>query len=443
MERLLSALLVPTERPPLALDIKRALLLFDQVHVMSADDRELIPPEHLMGAALPIPVPVGISQGPALPLGKWDRYDEVFDSTLQECAAAIQSGDVVIRSTPKFFGNFIGNPPLPDGWADPKRVFQVFRFLAADTSYLRSVCTGLPTLQEMLRCDVGRLAPDGIALRLTGNYGPPPPASLDDVPSEFREFVTRLARARLGSVVKTLGICQRTGFHPFSTDAGVSSAMDTVQEKASQRLASALAGSAEADEIRRAKRVERIIFRQELGNTLDKMSMSDVLKSRTMAWRKAAEARALFFKTIRKLSNEVESDHEFDRAVQKAIESYNKSAIDLATEWEKIKIKISVPVLLSGLSVALESTHLVDQLVGINSWDAVLHTAAIAAGVRDHSLTREHAAGAEAETAPKTARPRVLLSLEAVATESTHAGSETRAARRPRADPGRERAAPH
>jgi hypothetical protein len=62
-----SGLLIPTERPPTDLDIKRALLVLDQVHVLSPSDREPVPPEHFGHAStamLGIPMPKRDSDQP-------------------------------------------------------------------------------------------------------------------------------------------------------------------------------------------------------------------------------------------------------------------------------------------------------------------------------------------------------------------------------------------
>jgi hypothetical protein len=41
VDDLISTLLLPTERPPLAVDVKRALLTFDQVNLSSAQRKDL------------------------------------------------------------------------------------------------------------------------------------------------------------------------------------------------------------------------------------------------------------------------------------------------------------------------------------------------------------------------------------------------------------------
>lgn len=48
MPDFLGALLIPTERPPVLLDVKRALLTFDHVRLPSPEDRESLIPANLV-----------------------------------------------------------------------------------------------------------------------------------------------------------------------------------------------------------------------------------------------------------------------------------------------------------------------------------------------------------------------------------------------------------
>jgi hypothetical protein len=99
-----------------ALDIKRALLTFDQVNLCAPDDRELINPVSFMTALTPIPLPISFgSPGPVLPLGKVDEYDQFFAQTLEECEPAVRQGSLVIRASPKLVdgGMILGSVPMP------------------------------------------------------------------------------------------------------------------------------------------------------------------------------------------------------------------------------------------------------------------------------------------------------------------------------------------
>ena len=248
----------------------------------------------------------------------------------------------------------------------------MFRALASDGAYLRAACAGIPTIEEMRADDVSALAPGGQGLTFNVNNVLPAIASLDgeSLPDDLQKAITELAAARLGSLVKGLGMCEKTGLHPFSVDPGLSLIMDDLQERASGRLAADLASTDDRDTVRRAKRVERIIFDQYLPDAaLESMSFSDVMRSRTGAWGRAAEKRATFFAAIRKLADETDTDEEFDRAALAEIASYLKAQQALDDEWKKLGLTVGGPIVAGVLG---DGSHLLEHLFGLASWEAVL-----------------------------------------------------------------------
>jgi hypothetical protein len=240
----------------------------------------------------------------------------------------------------------IGSIPVPAGVAPPAWVLWAFRSLASKNEYLRAACVGIPNFEELRRQDLNVLAPGGAALDI--NFGNlPTVAPLDDeaLPADLGSAIRLLAAARLAAIVRSIGMCEVTGLHPFSTDVGVSAVLDRIQEEASRSLEAQLAVDGESDVVRRGKRVERLLFEQLLPDVvLDSMSVSDVIKSRTVAWGRAGEHRAAFFSAIRRLSEDAGSDEEFDRAVRKEIDAYMKDREGLAGEWKKFGLQAGVPL---------------------------------------------------------------------------------------------------
>jgi hypothetical protein len=392
VDDLISTLLLPTERPPIAVDVKRALLTFDQVNMSSADDRELIDPASFLAAISPIPMPIafGGGEGPVLPLGKLPRYDEVFEQTLSECDAAVRQGSVVIRASPKIMttGFMLGAIPNPEGWAPPQWVMNMFRLLVSQREVLLSACRGLPTEQHLRQLDLGALAPGGLALT-SGFGGPPSVADVNDgsLHPDVALAVQRLAAARLGVAIKYVGLCEVTGLHPTSSDVGMVSLIEHFQKTSASSVASILETHSERDLVRRVMRVERIVFSHDLPDALlDGLSIEDVLKLRTAAWGRAASARTAFFAAVRRLADECPTDSEFDRAVRDSITSYSTERADLADEWKKLGVKVGVPVLTGALTA---SGNILQSILGIPSWSvAVVVTAAGAAltGVSDQLI---------------------------------------------------------
>ena len=384
MDEIISTLLVPTERPPLGLDIKRALLTFDQVNITAPDDRELIEPASFMSTLLPFPIPIAIGgDGPVLPLGKLPGYDEQFEGALRECDAAVRQGSVVVRGAPQLMktGFAIGNFPNPEGWAPPQWVMGTFRSLVSRRDVLLAACKGLPSEARLRQLDLGSIAPGGLALQQGG--GGPAMADLNDgsLSPDIASAVQRMAATRVGTLIKCIGLCENAGLHPSSSDTGMVALLEHFQKASASALTLALEGHQDHDLVRRAMRVERVVFAHESPDSvLSTLSVDDVLRLRTKAWGRAASARTAFFANVRRLAEEAPDDKDFDGAVRKAIDEYNTDRRDLADEWKRLGGKVGVPVLLGALAAP---GNVLQSALGMPTWGVVVGV--IAAGT---ALTR-------------------------------------------------------
>lgn len=381
MDDLISGLLIPTERPPLALDVKRALLTFDQVNISAPDDRELINPVSFLMALSPIPLPIGIGAvDSVLPLGKLPHYDDVFEQTVEECDDAVRQGSLVVRASPQVAntGLFVGSVPNPDGWASPNWVMSTFLPLVTQRDVLTSVCRGLPSEDRLRRWDLAELAPGGAALT-QGVGGPPQLPDLNDggLNADVAAAVQRLAAARLGTIVKFVGFCENTGLHPIANDSGMTAALEHLQRASASSLASILDGRPEKDSVRLAMRVERIIFAHEVPDAvLSRLSVAEILRLRTRAWGRAGVARSAFFAAVRRLAEEHPSDEAFDAAVADAVNAYKAAGADLADEWKKLGIKLGLP-LLGGVAAG----DVLQNLLGTPTWSLAIGIAALGSGI--------------------------------------------------------------
>ena len=115
-----AALIIPTESAPSALDIKQALLSFDQVALFNPDDRDIIPPNQL--SVVRSGFPMAINMGPVRPLGKTPHHDTDFERMMETCAPARQQGKLysLPHSARDLPGLVIGNAPLPEGTPNPR-----------------------------------------------------------------------------------------------------------------------------------------------------------------------------------------------------------------------------------------------------------------------------------------------------------------------------------
>lgn len=392
MDDLISTLVLPTERPPVALDVKRALLTFDQVNLCAPDDREIVNPISFMTATMPIPLPFAFgTSGPVLPLGKLPGYDEAFAELLTESDFAVRQGSVVVRTSPELMtqGTVLGHVPNPEGWPSPNWVMGLFRTLVSQRDVLLSACKGLPSEEDLRRVDLDTLAPGGAALT-QGFGGPPQIADLNDgsISTEIAGVVQRLAATRLGSTIKCVGLCENVGLYPWSGDTGLVALLEHFQRTSASSVSAALQQHSGRDDVQRAMRVERVIFSHDLPDAvLTDLSVKEVLALRTEAWGKEGRARSAFFATIRRLSSECPNDAEFDRAVSEAIDSYAVAKADLADEWIKLGAKVGLPFLAGAVTA---SGNILQSMLGMPGWSIALGVTAAGttlSGVIDEVVT--------------------------------------------------------
>lgn len=334
-----SCLMVPTERPPTAVDIKRALLLFDNVKMFDPSDREIF--HRSLWGSLGMPfMPVYVDTGPVMPLGKVPGHDDAFQDAIDECRDAVTERIVSIDApAPNSEGGFtIGGLPVAQDRGAPAPIFQTVRHWSAEADLLRASLSSLRAA-ELTQEVAATLAPDGQAHAALASVT----AAFDDgsVAPELALAARRLAVARLGSLVKAIACAEIRGLHLFTTDEGMNLVMSRIFASASASLADVL----HDDEVRlvaRAVRVERVLETFELPEArLSSMPIRDVLRSRTIAWGAAGEARRAFHKRVREISMESNTDQAFDTHVRREVEQYERGRADLDHEWKKLGLNAS------------------------------------------------------------------------------------------------------
>lgn len=385
-------LLIPTERPPTDIDIKRALLTLEQVHVLAPEDRELIPPDQFQHASALIhggmSLPFFMNQGPVLPLGKIPRFDEMFSQTIETCRAAEQQGLLVVRQPPRFnMGFALGGSPTPEGWPASAFTLGVFKALGSDPAVISKVLAGVADPATVRDWDLDALVPAAAMRDVTTTVGGEQPSTLSlntlaampnlpEAPPDLLPVYARLGAARLGAIVKTLGICHIGEILPVSMDSGVNSILDHVQGTAGSTLQTALAAEDDPEAVRLALRVERLLYEHFIPDqVLGAMSFEEVLKLRTKAWGKAGEHKIKLFQIVRALAREVKSDAEFDKRAAEEIAAYQKANTDFFDELKSIGARATVWIAGGESAAAITS---VQTALGLSSWEATL---IIAAGV--------------------------------------------------------------
>lgn len=350
---LANALLVPSEQPPSLMDIKRALLTYDQVHVVHPDDRELIPPMSYHWAAGGMPPLFAMSVGPVRPLGKVPGYDSAFERLLQDCDGAVRQGSLVVRPAPLHSEGFaIGHVPLPPGIPPPPKTYAIYRALTSNHELVAAASRGLDLLDVHSEADLEAIAPPGaddydVRTSIDGNELPlahPPRALFPGfvASEELRPPLTRACYARLGAVTNALLLAEIHDLIPFTTHTGAAAVMQVLD----RNVASVVDDLVQADDndgevLRRMRWLESYVFAEFLDHAaLEEMSVADVLKLRTKAWGKDGEARVQLAKTLRGLARETANYDAFRSSCSTVLETYQRARADLDHELTRLRVKI-------------------------------------------------------------------------------------------------------
>jgi hypothetical protein len=286
------AFVAPKERPNSTLEIKRALLAFDKIHIADPGDRDLFPPQAFM-MAMGMPPVMGINTGPVRPLGKARDYDDAFDRLMSDVDIARRQGliDVVSsydRSTSD--KTTIGAVLLGDYPLNPRFMLWAYRNIGRDADVIKLAIAGDNELfglsdDEIRSMEVANCSADGGI-----NNDPALPLLEGNLAREdLRTTLSNIARARLGSVIKTIGFCVSKKMIPCFGESSYSALANKIALRANDVI-----DRVAAEDNFWASRAEvlRVAHEEYIDESiLNEMSIDDVVKLRTSVWGKQANAR--------------------------------------------------------------------------------------------------------------------------------------------------------
>jgi hypothetical protein len=304
-----TALMIPVEAPPSATDIKRALITYDRVLIVDPGDREMMPPQCIQEAALPGRPGFYNSGMSGRPLGKLPDYDSEFQRTLEGFKPALAQGILSVGSTftymqPPAAGQLtaaIGSFGTGDYLPEPSVVLSVYRSLCRDQAVLRLAIQD----DELLRLPSDRLAGlahSGIAdAAFMGDGGLP---LIENVAGggERAHSLTMIARGRIGSIVKGAAYCDLASMVPIFAAQGYCAVLD----KLAMKLRESLVALYPDQFWSRRARILDVVQNESIDTAaLDRMSIDDVLRLRTVAWGNSEAAREALFKSLTALNDDI------------------------------------------------------------------------------------------------------------------------------------------
>lgn len=339
-----STLLIPSERPPTLLDLKVGLLTYDTVQLLDPGERDLFPSTG-MGMAIGIPPIMSMpSANPVRRLGKAPGYDDDFAAVVDAAKAAVNQGSISVIRTyqPPAPELRIGMVDLGGFPLDLPVLLALFRAAAADPQFQAAAVQNDRWLFEAPGRVEAVAEPRGNADGTINNAPPLPDVTFPIANQDLRVALSNIARARIGHTIKLTGFCMTRGLVPHGSHHWHDSILRTFLRKS-------------AEFIDRVSEVDpywsyrnqalRLVHDEYLDVTrLDKLTIEDVLRLRTAAWGRQAEARDALFDAVGKIARDAIEEADFNKAVSEQIRDYRQKAGELEDERAELLFKVNCEI---------------------------------------------------------------------------------------------------
>lgn len=339
-------LIAPSESPYSLTELKKALLTYDKIKILDPNDRDLMP-SSLYQAALGIPFS-GIEGARIRPLGKTLGYDDYFEKLAERLTPAIKQGLVEIittfitpRTSNQSMSFFLGIPPRYDYPLSEKLIYHLYRGLAENKELISNIVNPIKhsLLSKLQLTD--KLALDGMA-DFTFNNGTQLPFIEDPTLSDTeRGSLTRIARARIATLIKCAGYCELKDIVPIFNGDIYGEALSHIMNKSHETLS-----EIEDDEFWvRRNRVLELCHEEFVDESiLEAMSIEDVIKLRTKTWGKNAERREALFQSVSEIALESSNEMLFKRKSVEILTQYRESSESLCRERKLLKFNIKCDI---------------------------------------------------------------------------------------------------
>lgn len=345
-----SALYVPTEQVPSLSSIKRALLYYDKVYLLSPDDRDIM--QSSVYTQVSTGLPIGINRGPVRPLGKSANFDRDFDLTLQELKPAIVQGSVILLDAPnQDVGLFLGNMPPNENEPNPQFVFGNYRHLISNAEFITTIGKGIENTILLNENAIDIIAPTGaedgnIEVRINGGdvTGIETRLAYNGFcnSEEERQILTRMCHARLGMLTKCIGICEIKKLAIYTTDSAIAGTMQLLERNFSRIVSESGVSEHQLSTFNNLSKLNNLILAEYIdADKLSDISVKQVLKFRTKAWGSANENRRKFLSQVKELSVESPDPDSFVESCKDEIDKYLKARTEYENEVYKLAIRLT------------------------------------------------------------------------------------------------------
>ena len=333
-------LLVPTETATSLSEIKRALLTYDKVKLIDPSDRDLMPSNTYLSTIIGMPL-FSMNIGPVRPMGKVAGYDDKFERTIDELNSGIRQGLIEVVSTyniPETSNNLIiGAVPNGGYPLNPQFVFGLYRSMAQNQEFLADSLNR----SKKFWVDDEQLS-NSLSLDGVGDGGindiPALPLLEDGSLTKYeQEALSKIARARIASMIKFSGYCEAKQLIPIFDSSVYGAIVSRLLNNAH-----CVFNNIENDSFwLKRNRILELCHEEFLDESqLDAMSIDDIIKLRTKAWGKQAKSREVLFETIANISLELEENIPFQAKAKEFIKQYRIDSENLINERKDLHFKI-------------------------------------------------------------------------------------------------------
>jgi hypothetical protein len=284
------------------------------------------------------------STNPMRRIGKAPGYDDDFAAVVASAKAAIYQGSVSVVRTYQ--------PPAPElriGMVDlggfPLELsvlLALFRVAAADPQFHAAAVQNDRWLFEAPERVWAVAEPRGNADGTINNAPPLPDITFPIANEDLREPLSNVARARIGHTIKLTGFCMTRGLVPH----GVHHWHDSILRTILHNSAKFIDQIAEVDPYWNYRNgALRLVHDEYLDIArLDQMSVEDVLRLRSVAWGRQAEARDALFDAVGQIARGASQEADFDRAVVEQIRDYRQKAAEVEDERAALLFKVNCEI---------------------------------------------------------------------------------------------------
>lgn len=317
-------------------------------------------------------VPVLIDMHPVMPLGKAPGFDDEYEQVAAAIAFGKAEGVVeMLVPPPDMSGQLtIGYPDMGPDTPNSHGVLTVLRHLATDQEFLNDAVSTAVPLAGLATDDLEALAPGGMGHNEISTM-PAPVSYQGALPSEeFRELVTRMARARIGAVVKSLSVAHKKQLTPIADDPGIAAIVGRLSERF--RI---MENRLEPDDeerllLDRLGRLHHVLLQETyIGEDLDHVPMEDILRLRTKAWGESQRYRNRLFEVLHEIALEERDARNFDTRCRNELEGYRNARGQIQHDWTNVRVKIECGI---GAALATSGSGVIQKLFGTSSLESLL-----------------------------------------------------------------------